>query len=890
MSESLLQTKLLPPPIRPYLIPRPLLHEKLDGGLNGRVTLVSAPAGYGKTTLVAGWLPHCQCHTLWYSLDEYDNDPGRFLRYFTAVWQQLDPTMLQNEELVFQANPIGISSQPVETFFTLLINKLIVRQGKWLLVLDDVHLLENVSLHKALTFWVEHSPPQVHTVLISRIEPPLPLARWRVRGQLQDISSRDLQLSNAETADFLRQAMQLELSTDDIALLAERTDGWIAGLQLAALSLQQATDPHQAVQAFTGSNRQIMAYLLDEVWQQQPGAIQHFLLQTAVPHRFNVPLANLLTGQNNSRQFIAELDRKHLFLRPLDNQQNWYSYHPIFAEFLQTQLQDNPVAYHQLHQQASGWFADHGLMEEAIHHALAAQLFDTAANYILQQAHETLWNKSRSRTLLRWCDTLPPETMWQMPELVTHYAWALVWHGKISQLAVFLDRAEAYWQATAQKIPAATWGEVATLRGEVALIHGRIPDALAWFEKANALIPAENRWLSSASHQVQGYAYRLNGDLAKARHSLQEARRLASTQQEQSVQLSAAYDYAQTFLMAGDLQAAEQIYRQALTAVPPEIHPSLATLTLHHTGLAELLLLRHRLAQAHEHVEQGIQLSQLTSEENPMMRQGILILAHIKQAQGDWANASKLLARLQQITLPEGNARIIDSLAMKSANLHLLQGDVEPVRPWLEQRLVVTHEPATIPAYQYHEEQIVLGRYGLRTDPAPTIARLQNLQATAVAQGWLHHVLHTNILLALAYQALGKQEMALTALVPALLLADEQGYIWPFVAEGKAMAGLLQLALKQGTHPRATGKIQAAFETTAVANQPLTEPLHEPLTDRELEVLSLLAAGRTNPEIAAQLVLATGTVAKYTNNIFSKLAVRNRTEAARRAKEVGLLP
>ena len=499
MTEILLQTKLFVPQIRPFLVLRPQLHEKLDNGLNGRVTLVSAPAGYGKTTLVASWLEQqTDVGRTWYTLDVYDNDPSRFLRYFIAAWQRIDPKYGQAAQELLQANPISSRSHPPEAILTMLINDLVSGGQSCILVIDDIHLLENEKLYQTLAFWVENCPANVHTIFISREEPSLPLARWRVRGQLQDINSQDLQFSPNEAADFLRRVMQLDLSTEDISLLAEQTEGWVASLQMAAHSLQGADSAREMVAQFSGSNRQIMDYLLEEVWQRQSVDIQNFLLQTAVLHRFNAELCDALRQQSDSRQMFDSLDRRNLFLRPLDNQRIWYGYHPIFAEFLQKRLQLTlPEHILPLHQRASDWFAAQGLMEEAIHHALSAQMYETAASYILAQAPETMWHQGRSETLRRWCQELPEETLFALPDLATFYAWSFVLHGEIPQMDAFLNRAEVFWQASELEVPTTALGELATLRGEAALLYGRIQESLKWFESADELIPPENRRLTS---------------------------------------------------------------------------------------------------------------------------------------------------------------------------------------------------------------------------------------------------------------------------------------------------------------------------------------------------------------------------------------------------------
>ena len=886
MTDILLQTKLFIPQTRPFLVERPQLNQKLDDGQNGRITLISAPAGYGKTTLVTNWLKQREQKAAWYALDEYDNDPPRFLRYFIAAWQTLDPTIGQEVQAVLQSETIGSSPQPLTTFFTLLINQLVSVTHPIIFVIDDFHLITDESLLKGLEFWFEHAPPHIHTILISRADPPLSLTKWQVRSQLTKLNAQDLQFSTTEAADFLRQVMQLDLTTEEIETLVKKTDGWIASLQLAALSLQGTASAERNVAEFGGNERQMMAYLLEEVWQKQPEDIQQFLLQTAVFHRFNAQLANTVTQFDNCHDLIAQLDKKNLFLRALDNQQNWVCYHPIFADFLQKrQKESDPQQFLQLNREASRWFAQHYFVEEAIHHALVAQEFEAAAQLILKEAQATTWQQNHSQTLRRWTKSLPEDVLFGLPELTVYSAWTYVLHGKFVELLHFLDRAEAYWEKKNIVIANSVLGEIAILRGEKALAYGRFQEAIQWFNQAETNISAENLRLHTALLQVQGFAYRVNGDIANAKSKLALARDLMQTQQESAVRVFASYDYAKTLMIAGELYAAEQVLREVISAQPGAKYASNATLSLIYCALGDILHQRNQQQDAQEHLEKSIALAKETSESNPAIHQGYLYLATVKQASGDWFTAQSLMEKAEEIAQNSHNDRTIAQTLMVKATLHLLQEDVTDVQEWLENRLALPHQPDAIPIYQYHEEQVVLARYLCQTAPHKASPFLQNLLDTAVSQGWQYLALQCHILLALLHQSQNNNEKALTALTAAVTIATPERYIYPFVREKSAMGQLLRLASTRKVEAEAIGQIQAAFMPTAVSTQPLIDPL----TERELEVLTLMANGRTNPEIAAKLFLATGTVAKYSNTIYAKLAVRNRTEATQRAKSLGLI-
>jgi LuxR family maltose regulon positive regulatory protein len=470
----LLTTKLCIPPVRPGLVSRPQLVERLNEGLNRKLTLVSAPAGFGKTTLVTEWLNNAERPFTWLSLDEGDNDPVRFLTYLVAALQKIDPAIGQAAQAMLGAP----QPPPPEPLLTSLINDVAATSRPFVLILDDYHLIHTLSIHQQLGFLLEHQPPPqrgMHVVIAAREDPPLPLPRWRARGQTVEIRQTELRFTEKETTDFLRRVMRLKLSSADVDALQRRTEGWIAGLQLVALSLQSCDDAHQLVQSFTGSHRYILDYLIEEVFQRQPAGVQDFLLKTSILDRFSAPLCDAVRGasrggieRDDSHQVLLTLEQGNLFIVPLDESRQWYRYHRLFADLLRHRLQMREPAstVSSLHQRASQWYQAKGYVADAVHHALAGSDWERAAN-LIHAASETMLKRGEVTTLLRWYQALPDAEVRARPRLCLEYSWALILTGQIEAADSYLGQAEAVAQDEADRDGQAASGDQTVLLGEI---------------------------------------------------------------------------------------------------------------------------------------------------------------------------------------------------------------------------------------------------------------------------------------------------------------------------------------------------------------------------------------------------------------------------------------
>ncbi|MBN8639576.1 MAG: helix-turn-helix transcriptional regulator, partial [Anaerolineae bacterium] len=543
MSTLILATKLYIPPPRLGVVERSRLIERLNEGLHRKLTLISAPAGFGKTTLVSAWIAGCVQPVAWLSLDEGDNDPTRFLAYLNAALQQI--TAPQSSVVEMGDSLLGAfqspQSPPIELLLTNLLNQVATVPEPFFLVLDDFHVINAEQVDSAITFLLDHLPPQMHVVIATREDPDLPLARLRARGQLVELRAADLRFTPAESAEFLNQVMGLKLSADNIAALETRTEGWIVGLQLAALSMQGRSDIASFIQAFTGSHRFVLDYLLEEVLQRQPEPVLDFLLQTAILERLNGSLCDSVTGRADSKTMLETLERGNLFVIPLDDQRQWYRYHHLFAQVLQTRLMDqHRLQVSGLQERASLWYEQNGLPADAIHHALAAQNFERAAG-LIELAWSAMDISSQSATWLGWVKVLPNELILIRPVLSVGYAWALLDNGDMEACEARLQDAE-WWLNTSghreerAEIPATEMvvvdkevfqslpATIATARAYRALALSDIPNAVKYAQQGLSLTPEHNnirRIIATALLTIAQYA---NGDVEAADRSLSDFR------------------------------------------------------------------------------------------------------------------------------------------------------------------------------------------------------------------------------------------------------------------------------------------------------------------------------------------------------------------------------
>jgi LuxR family transcriptional regulator, maltose regulon positive regulatory protein len=910
--DRLLATKLHVPRPRPGFLARPRLLERLTEGTASKLTLVCAPAGFGKTSLLGDWARHSQRPVAWLSLDGGDSDPARFWRYVAAALDGPRPGVGQRVDALLQS-----AQPPPEAAVTALVNELVQGPEEVVLVLDDYHLVEAPAVHDSLAVLLERLPAQLHLVLASRADPPLPLARLRARGQLLELRETDLRFAPEEAAVLLRATVGPELPEAAAAALGDRTEGWAAGLQLAALSLRGHGDVGDFVERFSGSHRYVLDYLTQEVLDRQPEPLRSFLLETSILERLSGPLCAAVTGRADSQQLLEQAEQANLFLHPLDEVRGWWRYHQLFADLLRARLhQQQPERMPALHRAAAAWHEAHDLADQAIGHALAAGEATWAARLIERQldAHILRWE---GVTLQRWFAALPAELVSSRPRLLLAQARLALISGDLEAIEGPLAAAERSLAdaaaepyepsvgraaSTMANLPAA----IALQRAGLAHLRGDAEQTMASARRALAEL-GEGEWmLESLIRWQQCVAGWLRGELVEAEAALASGIagwRAASHR----APAAAALGYHGLGLVQRDrgrLEAALATYREALAVAAEPDGPAPQLAGVAQVGMAGVLYERDELDAALEHASEGIALCRQLAY-TPPLASGLVTLAWIRQAQGDQAGALDALGEAERIQLSPMVVGLINPVPAQRARLALAQGDVDAAVGWARARgLGATDEPS----YPHEGEYLVLARVLLATRaPERALGLLERLHARAAAQGRTGSVIEIRALQALARSAAGDQPGALAALAEALTLAAPEGYLRVFVDEGAPMAALLRqlLAGRRQERPAAVDAVPRDYLVRLVdafeqAGLPVRLPVRsggvvvaglvEPLSPRELEVLRLLAAGAPNRAIAKQLVVTLDTVKRHVSNLFTKLEVANRTEAVARARELGLLP
>jgi LuxR family maltose regulon positive regulatory protein len=901
MTTALLSTKLYIPPVRPELVSRPRLIERLNAGLHRKLTLISAPAGFGKTTLLSEWAGGCGRPIAWVSLDRGDNDPTRFWTYFIAALQTIQADVAEaavgEAALAMLQSPGGAGAStppPIEAILTALINEITERLAAFVLVLDDYHLLIKAQpIHDALGFLLDHLPPQMHLVIATRADPPLPIARLRGRGQVTELRLTDLRFTPDEAAEFLNQVMGLELSVNDVAALASRTEGWISGLQMAAVSMQEQEDTASFIQAFTGSDRYILDYLVEEVLYRQSDGIQTFLLQTAILDRLTAPLCDAVVETGESQTILEYLESSNLFIVPLDDRRKWYRYHRLFADLLRQRLhQAHPDLVPTLHRKASEWHEHHGLMAEAIDHALSAEDFQRAADLIEQVAEATLM-RSEVATFLNWVKLLPDELVRARPTLCVFHAWALLWRG------LPLDDVESRLRDVGEDVDLAP-GKVAAIRGFMAIYQGQLARATELCRQALEQLPEDDLFLRSISTWILSISELVDGDLSAGSQALDDVVKMSQRAGNVMIAVPALCQLAKLNMRQGQLHKAQAIYQQALELGSNESGQRLPIASEALIGLGRLSYEWNDLESAARYLEESIALSEQWSEAAAL--DAYVPLAHVRRAQGDIDGVRHAIQKAQQMAL-KTDALEADDLfvALVQARLWVIQGNLEAAMRWAEERGLAKRRdsPKSEESDDFFSsrvrkyEHLVLARLLMAQDrPEEALALLEPLLPKMERQGRTDLLIEIQTLRALAYQAKGDIEQAVSALERALSLAEPGGHVRIFVDEGAPIARLLYKAAARGLAPVYTGRLLAAFPVSETTPPSLDLPaeLIEPLTERELEVLQLIAEGLSNKEIAHQLVLSLPTVKWHASNVYGKLAVNNRMQAVAKARSLGILP
>jgi LuxR family transcriptional regulator, maltose regulon positive regulatory protein len=944
VSTSVLATKLYAPARRSQAVARTRLVDQLDTTLDTshRLTLVSAPAGFGKTTVLSEWAGGLgdrrpDIRVGWLSLDDGDNDLARLLTHLVAALATIGVDL--EPSAVLDALP-----RDPTTALTAMVN-VVARAAMesptlhWILVLDDYHVITTPPVHEAVTFLLEHLPDQLHLVVATRADPPLPLARLRSRGQLVEVRGADLRFTPHEAQQFLNQAMQLDLDAADVDALEERTEGWIAGLQLAALSLRAIPTRPEVVtfiEAFTGSNRFVIDYLADEVLARQPAGVREFLLRTAVLERLTGPLCDAVSGQTGGAAMLADLDRANLFLVPLDTDRSWYRYHHLFADVLQARLlASDPELVPRLHRRASDWFAARGLFPDAVRHALAAEDFPRAA-HLMEEALPELRRARQDGLLLSFIRAMPHSVVRRSPVLSICAGWARMLEADLDGLESWLDEAEAALEwGTRDPDLAATWAQTEDLRTAPSMIlvyraslaqaRGDVAGTVRHARRAFDLAGPQDHVVRGGAGGFLGLAALAAGDVEEAIGTFSDAVRSLHAAGNLVDELDATIALADMWVAGGRPSRARRLCEQALETATGHGEPYPRATADLHVGLAELDRELDDLDGAEAHLETARVLAERGSITENRHRWSVA-MAQVHAARGEHEAAMRLLDRAGEL-YRHGFYPDVRPIGAMKARLQVSAGDLASAAAWARARGVSTDDE---PDYLHEYELLTLarlllaqdrvgrdgvgrdgvgrdgvGRHGDRAGTASPLSAalslLDRLSEAAAGAGRDGSLLEIRMLLALAHRARGDRDASLDVLGRALTAAPEpEGHVRLYLDEGAPMLDLLRDAARtpdrtgsapddEGTRVRSwAGRLLARVQPR-VEGPTSRQPLADPLSQREIEVLRLLDSELTGPEIAGALYVSLNTLRTHTKRIFTKLDVNTRAAAVRSAHEHGLI-
>jgi LuxR family transcriptional regulator, maltose regulon positive regulatory protein len=896
---QILRAKLYVPRGRPGAVTRSRLYERLDEGVRRDLTVVSAPAGFGKTTLLADWSRQSGLPVAWVSLDERDDDPVRFLSYVMGAIGTIHEGFGETTRAFLGSLP---SHEELEPVLTALSNEILELPHDFVLVLDDYHVLISGSVHEALAFLLDHAPPPMHLVVAGRASPPLPLARLRAAGRLTELGEADLRFTLEEASDFLGRTMGLDLSSDGIEALEAGTEGWITGLQLAAHALRGREDEPRRLGAFSGSTRHVFDYLAEEVLSRQPEEVREFLLKTSIVETLSPPLCEALTDTGDGRAMLERLEKENLFLVPLDEEGSYYRYHHLFASFLRERLRRvHPRAVSELHRRAGHWYEDDDCLTGAVEHVLAAEDFEWAA-YLIEEETSARRRYVETSLLLRWLGMLPDGLVRARPQLSVLYAWALVHSGGLDEVESRLRDTEAALRLGDDVPTTQRSDEERTMLGEMCVIRARMAAmrenaalTTEFSRRALDLIPDDELHLRGDVALDLGHAYCSVGDFASASEAFARAANTGRAADDLRTALFALHYQASLEVVRGHLLKAETLLLDGkrLAEGRPNGVPSVAGII--DVGMGDLYYQRGELDESRRLLEEGIERGRRSGEAKILVY-GYVNLARVHMARGDAETAHSLIMRAGGLT-PRWPL-----IWAWQARFWLAQGDVASAARWAREY----GASEDYLNYPRHFERITIARVLLaegRNDEA--FDSLEGLLDDARSEGRMAHEIELLVLLALASDGRGETSRALDYLKASLALAEPKGFVRVFVDEGQPMAALLRRLIQEsqndggraapdGAPDGYAGRLleRFALESFPSGNGGSREAPAigiEPLSDREAEVLALVADGRTNAQIAGDLYLSVGTVKAHVHHIFGKLLVRNRSQAVARARELHLL-
>ena len=893
MTQPILSTKLYYPSLQTSWVKRERLIGKLNECFSAKLTIVSAPAGFGKTTLLSEWIEQSKHKVGWVSLDSGDNDPKRFLTYCIAALQRVQPDFGENSESLIQS-PQQVSPESIITAF---INEINESLKESVLILDDYHVIDSTEVHQSLSFFIEHLPQNLHLIVSGRHDPPIPLSRLRARKHLLEVRESDLRFTTEETISFFKTTMGLELTKGEVETLEERTEGWIASLQLAGIAMQGGKNIHRFISDFKGSHSYIVDYLTEEVLNHLDVSIQEFLLYTSILSRFNSSLCDAVTRGFGSQDVIDYLSKAKLFLVPLDEDKQWFRYHHLFADLLKYRLKQLfPDVINTLHERASKWFEENGFTEEAINHALSAGDVERAADLIEAAAVPTLVNAELT-TLRSWAKKIPAGVLNQRAYILICLAWIHNMYGEINQVepvlslveAALKERKDIYNEQSRDDISA----HVALLRSyNYSPFYTNKPEDVEIQRKlileAKSFLRTDNPILQSTIELVLGWTYAFSGKWKEAKDAFMNAFVVGEISNNHIVALSGAYNYVDILMIEGHLQEAYKLNKDIVDKYVAKYGKNFLSLGFVYIATTKICFELNRLDKADYYSNECLRISKLMGNWT-MFFHAITKLQIIKQTKGDVASAKKFMKEDEEAMNNQTFTHFRELLIYtQRATAQLMQKNFKEVARWREK---FQADPTNNVPYHINGK-ILEVKFLMATEKYDAAFKILNdVIESAEKCGAKGFLLEALVLKSVLFEKQNETTPALETLNNALSIAAPEGYIRTFINEGKTIADLLNLYLtyyskeKDNSVGYATILLRELNKELAKPEQ----PVEEPLSDREIEVLRLLSAGYSNKEIADKLFLAVGTIKKHTHQIYQKLNVESRVQAIQTARELNLI-